>query len=154
VVDDLDEVSPRIVEVEPASERLYAELLQALTHGLLVVHDQPEVTCLIRCLTAAARERDELVAHVDEGHAPAPTAHLEWPKDRLPEAQRLVEISDLERDVIDSHQLWHCAPRLVAWWGSSRSRSRRAQRRRCSMTASARRTARRAAPCRPARRCG
>jgi hypothetical protein len=57
------------VEVEAAAEDRDAELFQPLAHGLLVVDDEAEVAGLVGRLRPALRERDELVTHVDEGHA-------------------------------------------------------------------------------------
>jgi hypothetical protein len=71
------------------------------------------VARLVARLAAALGERDELIAHVDEGEAPNAAAEFERTKDRLPEGERLLEVRDLQSDVIDSNQLWHCAGRLV-----------------------------------------
>ena len=61
---------------------------------------------LVARLRAPARERDELVAHVDERHLPAAAAQLE-PEDRLPERERLIDVVDLERDVVHPHEPRH-----------------------------------------------
>ena len=62
---------------------------------------------LVRRLRASLRQRDELVAHVDERHPARASAQLERPEDRLPEPQRLVEVANLQRDVVDPDELWH-----------------------------------------------
>ena len=64
---------------------------------------------LVGRLRTAVRERDELVSQVDERHPTAAPAHFERAEDRLPERECLLEIADLERDVVDPHELWHCA---------------------------------------------
>src|SRR5207302_3280623 len=108
---------PRIVEVEPAAEGADAELLEPLAHRFLVVDDEAEVARLVGRLRASPRQRDELVAHVDEGHPAGASAQLERAEDRLPERERLVDVSDLEREVIDSDQLRHPAQRTPAALG-------------------------------------
>src|SRR5262249_26721104 len=70
VVDDLDQVAPGVVEVEPPRPvDADAELVEARADGVLAVDDESEVTRLVLHLRPALGERDELVAHVDEGHA-------------------------------------------------------------------------------------
>ena len=54
-------------------------------------------------LGAAGRERDELVAHVEERHGLAPTAQGEIEQAAV-EGERFVEVADLERDVVDPDQ--------------------------------------------------
>src|SRR5205807_7256651 len=83
-VDDLDLVAPRVVEIETASVHRHAQLLQPLAHRCLVVDDEAEVAGLIGRLRASLRQRDELVAKVDERHTAAATAQFEWAEDRLP----------------------------------------------------------------------
>ena len=55
----------------------------------------------VRRLRAPARERDELVADVDERHPPGASAELQV-EDAAVEAERLVDVVDLERDVVDA----------------------------------------------------
>jgi hypothetical protein len=107
VVDDLDQIAPRIMEVEAAAERRDAQLLQPRSHGFLVVDDQAEMALAVGRLRSARGERDELVAHVDERHAPSAASQLEIPEDRPPEFQHLIEVAHLERDVIHSDELRH-----------------------------------------------
>jgi hypothetical protein len=56
---------------------------------------------LVRALAAATRERDELVAEVDPRHRWAPAAQLELEVPPVP-GERLVDVSDLERHVVDA----------------------------------------------------
>src|SRR5215204_2288375 len=78
VLDHLDIVSPRIAEVDRVA-RLHGNtgILESATSRLLDVDDEAEVPVRVGWLRAAAREGDELIAHVDEGHAAAAPAQLE-----------------------------------------------------------------------------
>jgi hypothetical protein len=51
------------------------------------------------------RERDELVAHVQEGHAASAAAELEV-EDLPVEGERLVDVTDLKGDVVDADEAW------------------------------------------------
>ena len=72
--------------------------------ALLVVDDEAEVTVVVRCLPPALGERDELVADVDECHAPGSAAKREL-EDAAVELERLLDVPDLQRDVVDSYKL-------------------------------------------------
>ena len=63
---------------------------------------------LVGRLGAPSREREELVAHVDERHPVRAAAQRELEQLTV-ERERLVDVADLERDVIDPHEpsLWH-----------------------------------------------
>lgn len=109
VLDDLDEVAPRVAEVEPApAQDLHAGLLEGAARRLLVVHHEAEVAMVVGRLRAAFAERDELVAHVQEGHARGAPAQLEV-EDSSVEGKRLPEVTDLERHVVhaDESRLRH-----------------------------------------------
>src|SRR5436190_6401472 len=103
VLDDLEPIAPGIEEVEPAAgEDLHAGLLQRRADGGLVVDHQPEVPVLVRRLGTVGRERDELVAEVDEGHPrfdPAPELERE---DATVELEGRVYVAHLERDVVEA----------------------------------------------------
>ena len=104
VVDHLDPVAPGVGEVESAAgQDPGARSLQRHPRRLLVVDDEAEVPGIVRRLRAPLRERQELVAHVEERHPGDPPAELEL-EDRAVEAQRLVEVADLERHVVDPEQ--------------------------------------------------
>ena len=60
----------------------------------------------VRRLRPSFRERDELVADVDEGHAPGAAAELEV-EDPAVELECVVDAPDLERDVVDANEPWH-----------------------------------------------
>ena len=98
-------------------------------HGVAVVDDEAEVARRVRPLRAALREREELVAHVDERHPRDPSAQLQLEQAPV-EVERLVDRADLERDVVDpdgaSHS-WKCMSdpgRGRPLQGSSRGRHR------------------------------
>ena len=59
---------------------------------------------VVRCLPPALGERDELVADVDERHAPGSAAQREL-EDAAVELERLLDVPDLQRDVVDSDRL-------------------------------------------------
>src|SRR5262249_6333866 len=97
VVNDLDEVAPRVEEVEAAPRLdLDAGLLERAAGRLLVVDDEAEMPMSVGRLRPAFGERDELVADVDEGHASAASSELEV-EDPSVELERLVDAADLER---------------------------------------------------------
>ena len=63
---------------------------------------------LVGWLRAPAREREELVAHVDERHPVRAAAQRELEQLAV-ERERLVDVADLERDVVDPNKpsIWH-----------------------------------------------
>ena len=71
----------------------------------------PRWRSLVGRLRAALAEREELVAHVDEGHPRRPAAQLEL-EDPAVERRGLVDVADLERDVVHPDQAW--APAGIA----------------------------------------
>jgi hypothetical protein len=95
IVDHLDQVSPRVIEVEPdLPEDTDAQLIEAGAHGLLIVDDEAEMARLVARLAAPLDDCDELIAHVDEGGPPNFAAKLERAEDRFPEGERLLEVAD------------------------------------------------------------
>ena len=70
VLDDLDVVAPRVGEAQVAV-RLDPGLQQRVADRVAVVDHEPEVAVVVRP-AAALGEREELVAHVEEGHPAAP----------------------------------------------------------------------------------
>ena len=71
-----------------------------------VIHHEPEVAVPVRRAGLALRERQELVAHVEEGHARHAAAQLEL-EDAAVEVDRLVHVADRQRDVVDADQPRH-----------------------------------------------
>jgi hypothetical protein len=61
-----------------------------------------------RRLVAAFREGDELIAQIDERHAAGLSTELEVEYPAVP-LERLLEVSHLERDVVDADQPRHSA---------------------------------------------
>src|SRR5208337_3984470 len=91
-------------------------------HGGAIVHNEPEMPLVVCWLRASFHERDELVAHVDEGDAFPSPAQLEF-EDPPVEGERLVDVSDLERYVVDAYELWLLS--LGHWDTSCQKRSMR-----------------------------
>lgn len=97
-------VAPGIEEVEAAAGKdAGAGLLQRVAGSFEIVDDEPDVPVRVGLLGAAGRQRDELVAHVDEGHAPPPAAQREV-EDLSVELERLVDVGDLHRYVVHTDQ--------------------------------------------------
>src|SRR5919197_2359430 len=108
VLDHLDVVAPRIAEVDRAARLdVDARVLQSAARRLLVVDDEAEVPVRVGRLRAAGGERDELVAHVDEGHPAGAPAQLEL-EDAPVELERLLDIAHLERDVVQADEPSTC----------------------------------------------
>ena len=100
-------VAPGVAEVEPAAGlELDAGVYECLAGRLLVIDDEAEVPRLIGRLGSSGRQRDELVADVDEGHAPCAAAKLEV-KDPAVELEGVLDALDLERDVVDADEPRH-----------------------------------------------
>ena len=80
-----------------------ARLLERAPGSLFVIDDEAEVAMTVGRLCPPRRERDELVAHVDEGHAPATPAQLEL-EDAPVELERLHNVAHLEGDVVQADE--------------------------------------------------
>jgi hypothetical protein len=110
-------VPPGVAEVQaPPREDLGAGLLEQAADLVAVVHDQAEVAALVGRLAPSLLEGDELVAHVHERHPRRPPAQGQV-EDPAVEGERLVDVADLERHVVDAHQagaLGHGASQLSA----------------------------------------
>jgi len=114
VIDDLDVVAPRIVEVKRSgSLDLDAAPLHRAADRLLVIDDQAKVPRTIGQLGAPGRQRDELIAQVDESHPPADSAaQFELEEPPVP-VKRLIKIPDLQRYMVDTDEPCHlpsCSP--------------------------------------------
>ncbi len=97
-------VAPGIEEVEAAAGKdAGAGLLQRVPGGFEIVDDEPDVPMRVRFLRPTRRERDELVTHVDERHAP-PAAAQRVVEDPSVEVERLVDVGDLHRYVVHTDQ--------------------------------------------------
>jgi len=106
-------VAPKIEEVEPAPrEDAGAGLFQRVPGGVEIVDDEPDVPVRVGLLRAAGRQRDELVAHVDKGHAPSAAAQREV-EDPSVEVERLVDVPDLHGYVVHTDQSSALRHRLI-----------------------------------------
>jgi hypothetical protein len=74
---------------------------QRLAHELLVVDGESEMPPVIGRGGATLGERDELIAHVDEGHARFAIDAADR-EDRTVERHGLLQVADLEGDVVDA----------------------------------------------------
>src|SRR6266545_2856181 len=98
---DLHVVAPRIAEIEASTgEDRDAGSLERTSRRLLVVDHETEMARAVRRLRATFHQRDELIADVDERGAGHPAAQREL-EDAPVEVERLVDLADLERDVVD-----------------------------------------------------
>src|SRR4029450_183977 len=122
VVDDLDVVAPGVAEVKPATrEDFGAGCLERLARRLLVVDDEPEVPVRVRRLRSSLREGDELIADVDERHPSEVAPELELEDPAVP-LERLVDVADFQRDVVDANEPRHLSE--ASWLGSGAVRPR------------------------------
>src|SRR5437762_7239982 len=106
VLDDLDAVAPGIEKSEEgAFDHRRAGRLGALLHTRAVVDDKADMATLDAARFAVRHPRhvDELVPHVDKGAALAPAAQVEVEELAVP-VERLVDVADLDRHMIDADQ--------------------------------------------------
>ena len=114
VVNDLYAVASRVPEIEEgAIKQANTCCLERLAGRDLVVDDKTEMTAIVGWLFATLLERDELVAQIDEGHGVALAAQLEG-KEAAVERERLFNVGNLERDVVETHQARF--PKLSHWF--------------------------------------
>ena len=69
---------------------------------MLVLDDQAEMAIIVGGLPTTLRERQELIAKIDEGHVLAFATQLEFQKLAV-ECQCLVDITDFQGNVIEAH---------------------------------------------------
>jgi len=97
-------VAPGIEEVEAAAGKdAGAGLFERAPGSFEIVDDEPDVPMRVGLLCPAGRQRDELIPHVDEGHAPAAAAQREI-EDPSVEVERGVDVVDLHRYVVHTDQ--------------------------------------------------
>ena len=97
-------IAPGSTEVETAAgQDLDAAASSAAVTLSQVIDDEPEVALLVGRLRRPFGESDELVADVEERH-PRDAASQLVLEDLAVELQRLLEVADLERDVVDTDQ--------------------------------------------------
>ena len=105
VLHKLDAVPARVAEVEETSwQKLDPCFLECPPCLFLVVDDEPEVR-LLRAW-AALEQRDELVAHLDE-RGTRDSVHRRGLEKAGVERDRLLDVVDLHRDVVDSYESCH-----------------------------------------------
>src|SRR4029077_19196472 len=106
VFDDLDEVAPGVEEIEERPlDHLGASRLGTRLHARTVIDDKADMAPLDAGLLMVGHPRhvDELVAHVDKGGAFAAAAQVEIEDLAVP-VERLVDVADLDRDMVDADQ--------------------------------------------------
>src|SRR6266540_1135598 len=102
IADDLDSVAPGVEEIEKRTgQRLDARGRERAAHGVFVVDHEAEMTAVVGRLGAALLQRKELVAQIDERRGLALAAQLELEQAAV-EGQRLLDIADLERDMVET----------------------------------------------------
>jgi heme exporter protein A len=100
-------IPPGVAEVEAsAREYLRTRLFQEPPDLVAVVHDEAEVARVVGLLRPALAQHEELVAHVDEGHARHAAAQLDVEQATV-ELECAVEVTHLEHDVVDAHETRH-----------------------------------------------
>ena len=65
------------------------------------------MAAVIGRLLAALLQGDELIAEIDEGHVVALAAQFEL-EQPAPEGQRLLDVADLQRDMVEAHDARFC----------------------------------------------
>src|SRR5262249_53712412 len=102
VANDLDAIAPRIEEIEKwTGQWLDTRCGERAAHRLLVVDHESEMTAAVGRLGAALLQREELVAQIDERRGLALSAQLELEQTAV-EGQRLLDVADLERDMVET----------------------------------------------------
>ena len=100
VVDHLDVVPPRVAEVVVAEQFGTCLPGRGKRRGA-VVDDEADVPRAVRPLLASYRERNELVAQIDERHRAAVAPTQGEVEDPSVEGERLLQVAYLQRDVVD-----------------------------------------------------
>src|SRR6516225_1988648 len=104
ILDHLDAVSPRIEKVEKGSRhQLAAGRFDPVAHTRPVVDDEPEMAAPVLVRFADLHHVDELVAELDKGVARPFCPELEV-EDLAVEIERLIDVADLDRDVVDADE--------------------------------------------------
>jgi len=103
VTDDLHSITPGVPKIKEGTVKWSnTSCLECLAGRLLVVDDETEVTTIVCGLLAAFLQGNELIAQVDERHRGTLAAQFEFEKAAV-ERQRLVDIADLQRDVVEAY---------------------------------------------------
>jgi hypothetical protein len=122
VLDDLDQVPPRIAEAQAAARLEFdARVLQRLPHAAPVVDHEAEVAAGLAPGRVALGQREKLIAHVEERHPTQTTAQLQL-EDAAVEGHGLVDVAHLEGHVVDADHPRHMLSiGFRAWLRSSSS---------------------------------
>src|SRR6516165_11747732 len=108
IFDHLDAIAPGIEKVEEGSrQQLAAGGLHPRAHARSIVNDEPEMAAPILMRIGALHHIDELVAELDKGVACPFGPELEV-EDLAVKIEGLIDVTDLDRDVIDADE-----PRLA-----------------------------------------
>jgi predicted RNA-binding protein YlqC (UPF0109 family) len=110
IFDDLDPIAPWIKEIE----KVAVDHFRTSLHGEVsdmgsVIDHKPQMPIAIRLLMSTAAERDELIAHIDEGHdrtvrvVLVASPKLEG-KYASVETQCPFDITDLQSDMVQADQ--------------------------------------------------
>jgi heme exporter protein A len=109
VLDHLHAIPPWVAEVQSVPTLdLDARLVERLADLGAVIDHQSEMAVPVGCAWLAVREGEELIAHVEEGHAWHASAKLEI-EDAAVELDRLVHVADDQRDVVYADHPRHTA---------------------------------------------
>ncbi len=100
---DLHAIAPRVPEVEaPGRDAVGVGRFESPLDRVAVVHDETEVAVVVGAAgVVGLREREELVARVDEGRRLASSPEFEL-EQRFVEVEGLVHVADFERHVVDA----------------------------------------------------
>src|SRR5262249_14836064 len=102
VADDLYTVAPRIEEIEELTgQRVHTRVRQRVADGVLVINHESKMTAVVRGLSTALLEREELIAQIDEGRGLAPAAKFEVEQATV-NRQGLIDIIHLKSDMIET----------------------------------------------------
>src|SRR5215469_17410247 len=104
VLHDLNAIAARVANVEEAARKdVHAGFLERTARHRLVIHDESEVR-FFRAGTSL-EQGQELVAHPEEGGA-RDAAHVGGLEEVGVEGDRLLDVVDLERDMVDPDETW------------------------------------------------
>src|SRR6056297_1946587 len=103
VSDDLNAIAPRVPEIkETVRHDIYTHLFDAPLDKRLVRDYQAEMTVRVPRLLVDFRQSEELIAHIDKRHGLALATQFEV-EERAVKGERLFNVTNFERDVIDTH---------------------------------------------------
>src|SRR5262249_7053909 len=108
IADNLNAVAPWVAEVEErALEQGNPGSPEGGARRLLIVDHEAEMAAIVRRLFAPFLKGDELVAQIAESHRVTLAAQLNLEEAAI-EHQRLLDVSHLQRDVVEAHDARLC----------------------------------------------